>query len=74
MKKWMLSLLGVMALSIVFTGCNTSEGSSSVVTQTDKIPSNTGNNPTKGVDIEVSDINEFGISSTLGTPPPLPVQ
>lgn len=87
MRKGMFSLLSVLALVFVFTGCNTSSGTSSTTSadtenesSAQPVTPGTDTTPTtsEGDTIVVNgqevaaDSNTFGVSDTLGTPPELP--
>lgn len=74
MRNLIITLLSVLALSITFTGCGDSAGSVSAGTES---VSGT-ENAVEEVVVDNGDVsettitNEFGLNSTLGTPPPLP--
>ena len=79
MRKWMFSLLSVLTLVFVLTGCNTSSGTSNVAQgdseNTENSSGNVGNNENtiivNGQEV-AAETNSFGLSAALGTPPERP--
>ncbi|SFV75871.1 hypothetical protein MNB_SM-3-801 [hydrothermal vent metagenome] len=75
MKTWMISILSVMALAFVFTGCG--EQGNMVASEASK--PQTVASQDKDVQIVNGRVisgnsNPFGLSDGLGVPPKLPVQ
>jgi len=69
MRKWMISLFSVLALASIITGCGGVEGESiSSDIQASADPIADGSYIVNGK-IASADVNEFGLSPELGTPP-----
>jgi len=74
MRKWMISLLSVMALSLTFSGCGESGSATSTSNGLGDTSSVGGTEVVidNGDTTDTTITNEFGINPSLGTPPPLP--
>jgi len=66
MRKWMISLFSVLALASIVTGCGGVEGNS--VASDDQSALVDDNRIVNGK-VASADVNEYGISPELGTPP-----
>ncbi len=79
MKKCIYSLLSVLTLMFVLTGCNTSEGSSRADgTKAESTTTSVSSEPASTIIVNGNEVatntNSFGISAELGTPPERPAQ
>ena len=67
MRKWMISLFSVLALASIMTGCGGVEGNS--VASDDQVDGLIDENRIVNGKVASADVNEYGISPELGTPP-----
>lgn len=79
MRKWMISLLSVLALAFMFSGCSDDSGSvSSISSIVDEIDSEKIDDEAVDVAIDNGNVDAtiaempFALSAALGTPPGIP--